>query len=57
MEPKDYKFSTYRYTINPSQIDGFLSELRKMQEDMIERAVAIEQAKGFPRVVELLKNF
>ena len=56
MEPKDFKPYTIRYTMHRSEIDGFLAELRKTQEDMIERAVAIEQAKGFPKVVDLLRN-
>lgn len=45
-----------RYTLPKEQIQDFLNELNKMQEDMIEVAVDIEEKKGFPKVKELLDS-
>ena len=57
MEPKGidpWGGRVIRYTLPRDQIQAFVNELHEMQHDMIEAAVKTEEAKGFPKVKEIL---
>ena len=59
MEPKGidpWGGRVIRYTLRQDQIQDFVNGLHEMQADMIEAAVAQEEAKGFPKVKELLAS-
>lgn len=45
-----------RYTLRKDQIQDFVNGLHEIQADMIEAAVAMEEAKGFPKVKEILDS-
>lgn len=48
------KLFEVRYTLSRAQITDFVNGLHEIQMDMIEAAVATEEAKGFPKVKEIL---
>lgn len=60
MNPNDFSpkhLYTVRYTLKPAEIGAFLGALHEVQQDMIEDAVMIKEAQGFPEANELLANF
>jgi hypothetical protein len=57
MEFNPWNGKTVRYTLKKSEIEGFLADLRAVQEDMIERTVQIKEQQGFPEAQEVLGRF
>lgn len=52
-DPKKYEFSV-KYKLPRAQLKEFVDELYRMQEEMIETAVAIKEKQGFPDVVSVI---
>ena len=57
MEKKPVNLYSFRYTIKPDQIPGFVSELHRVQADMIEAVVESKATQGYPEANALLKQF
>lgn len=56
IDPTRAHLYTLRYTMKKEDIMTFVSGLHDMQADMIEQAVAKEEAKGFPQAMAVIKH-
>jgi hypothetical protein len=56
MEKDNKPLYGIRYTIKPKDIPGFVSELRLIQENMIEAVVQSKESQGFPEATEVINH-